>query len=26
MLDELGMDGDDVDLPAFLRKRRVAAQ
>ena len=26
MLDELGMDGEDLDLPAFLRKRRVAAQ
>ncbi len=26
MLDEMGMDGDDVDLPAFLRKRRVSAQ
>ena len=26
MLDEMGLDGDDVDLPAFLRKRRVVAQ
>lgn len=26
LLDEIGLDGDDVELPAFLRKRRVAAQ
>ena len=26
ILDEIGLPGDDVDLPAFLRKRRVTAQ
>ncbi len=26
MLDEIGLDGDDVELPAFLRRRRVTAQ
>lgn len=26
LLDEIGIEGDDVELPAFLRKRRVAAQ
>jgi cell division protein FtsZ len=26
MLDEMGLDSDDVELPAFLRRRRVAAQ
>lgn len=26
MLDEMGLDSDDVDLPAFLRRRRVSAQ
>ena len=26
MLDEMGLDSDDVELPAFLRRRRVSAQ
>jgi cell division protein FtsZ len=26
ILDEIGVGGDDVELPAFLRRRRVAAQ
>ena len=26
LLDEIGLEGEDVELPAFLRKRRVAVQ
>ena len=26
MLDEMGLDSDDVELPAFLRRRQVSAQ